>query len=101
MVRKDLAPGAKLAQSVHAAFRFADEWRYTTNDWMDNSEYICILEIENEAALTKLWERSVQNNIRGSCFKEPDYENSLTAIALAPCPQSKKLCSHLKLALKE
>lgn len=101
MVRKDLTPGAKLAQSVHAAFRFADEWRHTTNDWLDNSEYICILEIENEAALMALWEKAVQENIRCSSFREPDYNNSLTALALAPCPESKKLCSRLKLALKD
>jgi hypothetical protein len=67
---------------------------------MDNSEYICILEIDNEPELVKLWERSQQEHIPSSCFREPDFNNSLTAIALAPCPESKKLCSNLKLALK-
>jgi peptidyl-tRNA hydrolase len=95
-----LAPGAILAQSCHVAFRFADEYRYATNKWMDNSEYICILEIDNEAELVKLWEKSKQENIPSSSFVEPDYNNSLTAIALAPGPKSKKLCSNLKLALK-
>jgi peptidyl-tRNA hydrolase len=89
-----------LAQSCHAAFRFADEWRHATNDWMDNSEYICILEIDNESELANLWERAQQENIPGSCFTEPDFNNSLTAIALAPGSQSKKLCSKLPLALK-
>lgn len=100
-MRKDLEPGAKLAQSCHTAFRFADEWRHTTNDWMDNSEYICILEIDNELELTNLLEKARQENIPSSCFIEPDFNNSLTAIALAPGPQSKKLCSGLKLALSK
>lgn len=100
-MRKDLTPGAKLAQSVHAAFRFADDWRYTTQKWMDNSEYICILEAENEEKLNNLLEKAVQENIPSSFFREPDFDNSLTAIALGPCAQSKKLCSNLPLALRE
>jgi hypothetical protein len=96
-----LAPGSQLAQSVHGAFRFAKEHPHLTNDWISNSEYICILEIDNEPELVKLWEKSKQENIPSSCFVEPDYDNSLTAIALAPGPESKKLCSDLKLALRD
>ena len=101
MVRKDLKPGEQLAQSVHAAFRFASDYPHLTNRWLDNSEYICILEIENETELYNLWKMSEQKSIPGACFIEPDYDNSLTAIALAPGLESKKLCSNLKLALKE
>lgn len=86
---------------MHAAFRFADEWRYTTQKWLDNSEYICILEIENESQLKELLQRARELDIPNSSFTEPDFNNSLTAIALAPCPESKKLCSALPLALKE
>lgn len=100
-MRKDLAPGSQLAQSVHGAFRFAKEHPHLTDQWISNSEYICILEIDNELELVKLWERSKLENIPSSCFVEPDYNNSLTAIALAPGQESKKLCSNLKLALKE
>jgi peptidyl-tRNA hydrolase len=100
-VRKDLTPGAKLAQSVHAAFRFASDWRHTMNKWMDNSEYICILEAENEDKLTSLLEKAAQEGIPHASFREPDFDNSLTAIALGPGAQSKKLCSNLPLALRE
>jgi hypothetical protein len=89
-----------LAQSVHGAFAFAQEHPHITKDWMNISNYICILEIDNEPALVKLWEKAKQENIANSCFVEPDFNNSLTAIALAPGPESKKLCSDLKLALK-
>jgi peptidyl-tRNA hydrolase len=100
-VRKDLPPGAQLAQSVHVAFRFASDYRHATHQWMDESEYICILAAENEAELIELLRQSKELNIRLSVFNEPDYNNSLTAIALEPSYESKRLCSKLKLALKE
>lgn len=86
---------------MHAAFRFATNYPHLTNQWIGNSEYICILEIENETALYNLWEKSKQKDIPTACFIEPDYDNSLTAVALSPGQESKKLCSNLKLALKE
>jgi hypothetical protein len=85
---------------VHVAFRFADDYRHTTLKWMDQSEYICILSVENEIELKDLLERARWLAIPCADFMEPDFDNSLTAIALAPCPESKKLCSNLKLALK-
>ena len=92
--------GVQLAQSVHAAFRFASDWPHLTNKWMDNSEYICILSVENEIELSELLQRADWSAIPNAAFKEPDFDNSLTAIALGPGPDSKRLCSHLKLALK-
>ena len=99
-MRKDLPPGAQLAQACHVAFRFATEYKHATNDWMDNSEYICILAAENEAALTELLRRAAELYIPNEGFREPDLNDSLTAIALAPGIESKKLCSNLPLALK-
>jgi hypothetical protein len=85
---------------VHGAFTFAQTHPHLTKEWLHISNYICILEIDNEVELVKLWEKSKQENIPGACFIEPDFDNSLTAIALGPGTESKKLCSHLKLALK-
>lgn len=68
---------------------------------MHESEYICILRAANEIELSDLWYKSQTMKIPGACFNEPDFDNSLTAIALAPSPESKKLCSNLPLALKE
>lgn len=82
------------------AFRFATEYRHATTDWLDKSEYICILAAENETELSDLLQRAAELYIPSEGFREPDLNNSLTAIALAPGLESKKLCSHLKLALK-
>lgn len=96
-----MKPGSILAQSVHAAFTFGQEHPALTNDWLINSNYICILEIDNEEKLGELLSKAKQQNIPVSAFIEPDYDNSLTAIALAPTAASKKLCSNLRLALKD
>jgi hypothetical protein len=101
VVRKDLEPGARLAQSCHACFQFAMEHPQLTGEWFRDSNYICILEIDNEQQLLKLYERAIEQNISISRFIEPDFDNSLTAIALEPGTMSKKLCSNLPLALRD
>jgi hypothetical protein len=58
------------------------------------------LEIENETELRNLRDKAALLGIANSSFIEPDFDNSLTAIALAPIPESKRLCSNLKLALR-
>ena len=74
--------------------------RDIAEDWMSNSDYIVILNIENEDKLTHLIGQASAANIRTSIFREPDINNQITAIALSPGSQSKKLCSNLPLALK-
>jgi len=95
-----LAPGQILAQAVHAAFTFSLDHPHLTNQWLTISNYICILEADNEEELNKLLERASREEIITSTFREPDYDNSLTAIAIEPGSKSKKLCSSYKLALK-
>jgi peptidyl-tRNA hydrolase len=101
VVRKDLKPGAILAQSVHASFAFSQEHPEITKKWMMESNYIGILEIESEEKLFKLINDALREGIASAMFREPDLDNSLTAIALEPGPKSKKLCSNLKLALRD
>ncbi len=95
-----MSPGAQLAQSVHAAFEFAFSYPELTKNWMDISNYITILSISNESELMLLIEKALDRDIELSLFLESDMNNELTALALAPCKESKKLCQKLKLALK-
>lgn len=91
----------QLSQSCHAALHFMLEYRAITEDWMTNSDYIVILNIENEQELYQLVERAKEHDIKVSIFREPDVDDQITAIALEPGIKSKKLCSNLPLALKE
>ena len=67
---------------------------------MDVSNYICVLGIENEAALKELIMAAQEQGIKHSIFREDDLDHQLTAIALEAGEKSKKLCSKLKLALR-
>ena len=100
IVRKDLKPGLQLSQSCHAAMHFYFDYPKLTEDWIKNSDFIVILNIEDEQKLQELLKTANKLNIAASAFYEPDLNNELTAIALAPCQMSKKLCRGLPLALK-
>jgi hypothetical protein len=67
---------------------------------LDQSEYICILAAENEEELKNLMQQAAELYIPCEGFREPDLNDSLTAIALGPGIKSKSLCANLKLALK-
>ena len=86
---------------MHAAFAFSRAHPQLTSHWIENSNYICVLAIDNEIELVKLLQQAQQLDIPTAYFTEEDLDNSLTAVALAPLSQSKQLCSSLKLALKE
>lgn len=89
-----------LAQSCHALMSFREEHPEIAKAWHSISNYICILEIENEFKLNQFIEKCLNLNINFSIFKEPDLDNQITAITIQPGIKSKKLCSNLKLALR-
>lgn len=99
ITRQDLEPGYQAVQSMHALRQFTAEHPEIDKLWFDNSNYLGLLSVEDEVALYKLTEEAQRLNIQFSIFREPDIGNQMTAIALAPGPKSKKLCSRLKLAL--
>ena len=87
-------------QSIHAAIQFKFEHPEISINWFENSNYLGLLSVENEGELIALTEQAKELGISYSIFREPDIDNQITAIALAPGPKSKKLCSRLPLALK-
>ncbi len=88
-------------QSIHAAMQFAFEHPEVNKVWYENSNYLGFLSVANENELMVLVEQAVANDIHVSVFREPDVDNEVTAIAIAPGPKSKKLVSKLDLALKD
>jgi peptidyl-tRNA hydrolase len=100
VVRKDLSPGLQLSQSCHAAMHFMLDHFEITKNWINASDHICILDIENEEKLLNLIDKIKENNVPYSIFRDSDINNEITSVALAPTRISKKLCSKFKLALK-
>lgn len=88
-------------QSIHAAMNFSIEHPDIHKEWFEVSNYLGFLSVKDEYELIKLIDKAIDLNIKISVFREPDIDNQITAIALEPGINSKKLCSSLKLALKE
>lgn len=101
ITRRDLTPGLQCAQVAHAAFQFAYEHRPLAAQWLQESNFVVILSVENEIALTEFGKHIESHHIPVTWFTEPDIEDQVTAIALAPSPKTVELCADLPLAMRE
>lgn len=101
ITRQDLAPGYQVAQSCHALRQFAFEYPEIDSAWFQRSNYLACLSAKNEDELLKLIDRAVKRGVRFSIFFEPDLDYEITAVALEPGLESKRLCSNYGLALRE
>lgn len=90
-----------MAQAVHAAFKFAKYRREILERWLDDSSYLVIVSVPDEDTLWDLAEAAFKRNISRVNWTEPDLDNELTAIALAPGQAAQQLCANLPLALRE
>jgi peptidyl-tRNA hydrolase len=95
-----MSPGYQGVQSIHAAVQFAFEHPDINKEWFENSNYLGFLSVQNERELNSLIEEAGKKNIKHSIFREPDVDNQITAIALAPGSDTRRLCSRLPLALR-
>lgn len=93
--RADLGPGLRAAQAGHAAFAFALEHHAITSAWHPN--FLILVEVPDLRALLRLSVTARMLRIPQSTWHEPDLNDQLTAVALAPCSRSKFLCSNLPL----
>ncbi len=98
VTRGDLPPGAIAAQSVHAGFAFAHEHQFEWRTWLLGSNNIVLLSVPDEPALLELAQRAQMAGVSVSLNREPDFGNSLTAIAIGPA--GRKLVSSLPKALR-
>ena len=85
---------------MHALRQFTAEHPEIDRLWFEQSNYLGLLSVGDEKELADLIEQATAHDIYFSVFREPDIDNQITAIALAPGPKSKKLCSRLPLALR-
>ena len=100
ITRADLEPGYQAVQSMHALRQFTAEHPEIDKLWFEQSNYLGLLSVTDEKELADLVKQATFHDISFSIFREPDVDNQITAIALAPGPKSKKLCSRLPLALR-
>lgn len=95
--RKDLKPGLRAAQMVHAIMSHALSKPKETGEWFATSNNIVLLEVVDRVALEELLGRLVANGIGVVAYHEPDLGDELTAIATGG--DAKRMLSNLPLAL--
>jgi peptidyl-tRNA hydrolase len=101
VVRSDLSPGLQAAQAVHAAFAFGHRHSNLVGQWITESNFLVIVAVPDEDSLRAFAEEAFTRNIVKVNVTEPDLDNELTAVALAPGNAAKKLCANLPLAMKQ
>jgi hypothetical protein len=68
------------------------------SDWRASSNNIVVIAVPDEHALADLAARAVEEGIARTIVREPDYGNTITAVALEPGPIAKRLCANYPLA---
>ena len=88
-----------MVQSKHSLGRFAYHHYDKFKHWMETSEYLVSLSIDNEDKLQRLFYKLQDNGADVVAFTEPDIDNQLTSICYYGTPELIKITSNLKLAL--
>lgn len=100
VVRNDLKPGQQLAQAIHAKDEFAQKFPDINKAWYEQSNFICVLQVDDEESLLSLLDEAWYSRIKCAVFTEADMNSEHTAAAFEPGDASKELCKSLQLALK-
>jgi len=87
----------KIAQAVHAMREFTETYPEIDREWFRDSKYVVCLEAEPEE-LCALIDKARRAGVKACLWIEPDLGNKLTAMALEPCPEARKITSNLGLA---
>lgn len=98
VVRADLAPGAQVAQSCHALRLFGAEHPRIDEHWYRASNNLVCLSVADESELAALAAKADALGLCCSLFREPDFDDEATALALEP--EARCLVGHLALALR-
>lgn len=65
------------------------------------SNYIACLSVKDESHFESLINRLDIKKIKYTIFREPDVCDQITAIAIEPCDDARRVCSSFPLALKK
>lgn len=90
-----------MAQAAHAAFEFSRDHPDVVERWLDGSNYLIIVSVEDEIALMGVIEQARALDCLATAIREPDIGDELTCVALEPGVVSRGLCSGMPLALRD
>lgn len=71
-----------------------------TEVWRRNSNFLVVVGVRDEDVLLELANSAAAFGIKHTVVREPDYGNTVTAVALEPTEKAARLCAEYPLALK-
>lgn len=96
LIRNDLSNAQKAVQAGHAIAQWMIE-HHSKKEWNNNT--LIYLTIPNEQDLTDWFEIAKMKQLQCSCFREPDMNDQMTAIAILADEKSKKMFAKLPMML--
>ncbi len=106
VTRADLRHGSQAAQLVHGMASFARDYPETFEEWERTSNTVVCLAIYDEKALHELLNKAeemseaTEMGLAIATFREPDFNNELTCVVLAPIDGFSELCRGIPLACR-
>ena len=100
VTRDDLSAAYQAVQVAHALADAILKYPKEALSWHRQSNTLVVLSVQNEFGLMALEDQLTEANMKFVSFKEPDIADELTAISIMPDENIKKICSNMKLALK-
>jgi hypothetical protein len=76
------------------------EFPKQSRDWHTNSNYLAVLQVDDEDHLLEISKLLYEEGVRHVQFREPDIGYTLTALAIEPGDHTRRICSKLPLALR-
>ena len=101
VTREDLKFSYQAVQLGHSLAKFCLEHNDIANSWHKNSQYLTYLSVKDESELLFLIDKAQSRGMAISIFREPDIDNQITAIALEPSAEARKLCKNISCAFKK
>jgi len=99
ITRRDLPAGVAATQAAHAALSLSISHPAATAAWDDVEGTLVLLTTKDELSLDLLFDALGQTSSLHVPFHEPDLGFSLTAVAILPDAQAKRLLRPLPLLL--
>lgn len=84
VVSGELTDGQKAIQACHSLRAFVSDHPDIDRKWFSESNTLVLLEVPNEDAILELWTKVRNSGVACSLFREPDFGDVVTAIAIAP-----------------
>lgn len=96
LIREDLSNAQKAVQAGHAIAQWMIEHHHK-HEWHNGT--LIYLTVPDEQVLTEWFEVAQIKQLPCSCFREPDMNDQMTAIAILADEKSKKMFAKLPMML--